>query len=579
MLTLDDVSRRVRRRARRRRRLARRSPDGQVLAVLGPSGCGKSTLLRAVAGLEPVDRRPDRWDGADLAGVPTHKRGFALMFQDGQLFGHLTVARNVGYALRLRRTPERRRAGRASCSRWSGSRGTATGCPATLSGGERQRVALARSLAVQPRLLLLDEPLSALDAGLRERLAADLRDDPARGRHHRADGHPRPRGGVRGRRPARRDARRAGSCSRATIAEVWRAPGRPRDRAVPRLRPGARRARPPACCCAAAGLPDADAAVAVRRSALVVADDGPLRGHGGLGAGHAGAGPAGGRRRRRRRAGRGRAGWTRTRRRATGCRLAVDAARLAVTPTGRADWTPFPTLTCVYRRAYVLLVVNAVVMGGLAIIARGRLDKQLIDPEGSFLGPSWLRLPLLLLGALLLDLLPRTLWHSAAAARRLMPAIVRERLAHALDPRAADPGRARHRLLLRRLRQLPEPQVVPAVRHRDTKYDRELHLLDRALLLRPRPGDGPAHAARHRHRRARRCPTSTCGSCRWCRWRSPPGWSGRATCPTATGSSTSQCIAWTLGTVSYYALPDARPRLRVRRWLYTDLADTPARAA
>ena len=149
--------------------------DGQVLAVLGPSGSGKSTLLRAIAGLEPTAAGRICWDGADLAGVPTHQRGFALMFQDGQLFGHLTVARNVGYALRLRRTP-----GAAARVRellaLVGLEGYDDRLPATLSGGERQRVALARSLAVQPRLLLLDEPLSALDAGLRERLAGDLRD-------------------------------------------------------------------------------------------------------------------------------------------------------------------------------------------------------------------------------------------------------------------------------------------------------------------------------------------------------------------------------------------------------------------
>ena len=112
-------------------------PDGEVLAVLGPSGCGKSTLLRAVAGLEPPTAGRIRWDGADLAGVPTHKRGFALMFQDGQLFDHLTVARNVGYALRLRgvRRPPRSPGGSRSCSPWSAWRGTTTGCPATLSGG------------------------------------------------------------------------------------------------------------------------------------------------------------------------------------------------------------------------------------------------------------------------------------------------------------------------------------------------------------------------------------------------------------------------------------------------------------
>jgi thiamine transport system ATP-binding protein len=149
-------------------------PDGHVLAVLGPSGCGKSTLLRAVAGLEPLVTGSVAWDGADQARVPTHKRGFALMFQDGQLFNHLTVARNVGYALRLRRAADVD--GRVEeLLALVGLEGYADRLPATLSGGERQRVALARCLAVRPRLLLLDEPLSALDAGLRQRLATDLR--------------------------------------------------------------------------------------------------------------------------------------------------------------------------------------------------------------------------------------------------------------------------------------------------------------------------------------------------------------------------------------------------------------------
>mgnify|MGYP003346880235 FL=1 len=150
--------------------------DGHVLAVLGPSGCGKSTLLRAVAGLEPLSSGRIAWDGADLTGVPTHRRGFALMFQDGQLFDHLTVARNVGYARRLQGAS--RAAVRAEVDdllELVGLGGYADRLPRTLSGGERQRVALARSLAARPRLLLLDEPLSALDAGLRGRLAADLR--------------------------------------------------------------------------------------------------------------------------------------------------------------------------------------------------------------------------------------------------------------------------------------------------------------------------------------------------------------------------------------------------------------------
>jgi len=83
-------------------------PAGDVLAVLGPSGSGKSTLLRAVAGLEAVESGSVSYDGVDLADVPTHRRGFALMFQDGQLFPHQSVAGNVGYPLRLRRTPRSR---------------------------------------------------------------------------------------------------------------------------------------------------------------------------------------------------------------------------------------------------------------------------------------------------------------------------------------------------------------------------------------------------------------------------------------------------------------------------------------
>ncbi|MGZ6733409.1 MAG: ABC transporter ATP-binding protein [Nocardioides sp.] len=151
-------------------------PDGQVLAVLGPSGSGKSTLLRAVAGLEPTTSGTIAWDGQDLAHIPTHKRGFALMFQDGQLFGHLTVAANVAYPLRLRHVASAARRERVQeLLDLVGLTGYERRLPGTLSGGERQRVALARALAVEPRLLLLDEPLSALDASLRERLAADLR--------------------------------------------------------------------------------------------------------------------------------------------------------------------------------------------------------------------------------------------------------------------------------------------------------------------------------------------------------------------------------------------------------------------
>ncbi|SEE66735.1 ABC transporter ATP-binding protein [Ruania alba] len=149
---------------------------GEVVAVLGPSGCGKSSLLRAVAGLEALTAGSVQWDGAELAGVPVHRRGFGLMFQDGQLFPHRDVAGNVEFGLRMARASRTRRADRvAALLDLVGLAGFGSRPVASLSGGEQQRVALARALAPRPRLLLLDEPLSALDRELRESLAAELR--------------------------------------------------------------------------------------------------------------------------------------------------------------------------------------------------------------------------------------------------------------------------------------------------------------------------------------------------------------------------------------------------------------------
>ncbi|MBO1752901.1 ABC transporter ATP-binding protein [Actinotalea sp. BY-33] len=150
---------------------------GEVLGLLGPSGSGKSSLLRAVAGLEPASSGSITWDGADLAGVPVHRRGFGLMFQDGQLFPHRDVAANVAFGLEMAGEPRARRRERVTeLLELVGLGGFADRAVSTLSGGERQRVALARSLAPRPRLLLLDEPLSALDRALRERLAAEVRE-------------------------------------------------------------------------------------------------------------------------------------------------------------------------------------------------------------------------------------------------------------------------------------------------------------------------------------------------------------------------------------------------------------------
>lgn len=147
---------------------------GEVVALLGASGSGKSSLLRAVAGLEDVSAGEVAWDGRSMVRVPVHKRGFGLMFQDGQLFEHRDVGSNIAYG--LTGLPRAQRGERVrEMLELVGLPGFERRRVTTLSGGQAQRVALARALAPAPRLLLLDEPLSALDRALREQLATDVR--------------------------------------------------------------------------------------------------------------------------------------------------------------------------------------------------------------------------------------------------------------------------------------------------------------------------------------------------------------------------------------------------------------------
>jgi ABC-type sugar transport system ATPase subunit len=147
---------------------------GELVAVLGASGSGKSTLLRAIAGLEPADAGRVLIDGRDQADVPPPQRRVAMVFQSFALFPHLSVERNIGFGLRARREPDVAERVREA-ARIVRLEDVLDRRPGELSGGERQRVALARALAARPRVLLLDEPLSNLDAQLRASTRTEIR--------------------------------------------------------------------------------------------------------------------------------------------------------------------------------------------------------------------------------------------------------------------------------------------------------------------------------------------------------------------------------------------------------------------
>lgn len=151
--------------------------EGEIVALLGPSGCGKSTLLEIIAGLIPPDSGEICWKSKSLAGIPPHKRGFGLMFQDFALFPHMNVFKNVAFGLQFNRdNTDKIETKVFNALELVGLKGFEKRDISTLSGGEQQRVALARSIAPQPHLLMLDEPLGSLDRNLRERLIYELRE-------------------------------------------------------------------------------------------------------------------------------------------------------------------------------------------------------------------------------------------------------------------------------------------------------------------------------------------------------------------------------------------------------------------
>ncbi|BAM90246.1 putative iron uptake ABC transporter ATP-binding component [Bradyrhizobium oligotrophicum S58] len=158
-------------------RISLKVEGSEFVCLLGPSGCGKTTLLRIIAGLLTQDSGRLLLDGQDLSAVPARERGFGIVFQSYSLFPNMTVAENIGYGMRIRKVDRARITARvAELLELIKLPHLADRLPYQLSGGQQQRVALARAVAVDPRLILLDEPLSALDAKVRADLRVEIRE-------------------------------------------------------------------------------------------------------------------------------------------------------------------------------------------------------------------------------------------------------------------------------------------------------------------------------------------------------------------------------------------------------------------
>ncbi len=150
--------------------------EGELLALLGPSGCGKTTTLRVIAGLMEVTSGSFILDGEDMTHIPVHKRGFGVVFQSYALFPHLTVSENIAFGLKMRKMDKETIDEKVEkMADICGIKEYLKRYPAHLSGGQRQRVALARALVIEPKILLLDEPLSNLDAQLRIQMRSSIK--------------------------------------------------------------------------------------------------------------------------------------------------------------------------------------------------------------------------------------------------------------------------------------------------------------------------------------------------------------------------------------------------------------------